>query len=139
MKRSASAIWNGSVKEGTGTLSTQSTVLQNTQYSFASRFAEGIGTNPEELVAAAHAGCFSMKLSAVIGEQGFTPATISTKAVVNLDVQQGAITEILLTVFASVPGMSAEAFQAAAESAKTNCPISKLFNTTITLRTDFQE
>ncbi len=131
MKRTASANWQGSGKEGQGTLSTQSTVLNSTQYSFNTRFADGIGTNPEELVGAAHAGCFSMKLSFVIGEYGFTPTSIDTKATVTLE--NGAIPNIHLSVKASVPGMSAEQFAEAAQNAKANCPISKLLNTDITM------
>lgn len=131
MKRTATANWQGSGKEGHGTLSTQSTVLSGTQYSFNTRFADGVGTNPEELVGAAHAGCFSMKLSFVIGEAGFTPESIDTQAVVTFE--NGAIPNIHLVVKASVPGMSAEQFEAAAQNAKANCPISKLLNTDITM------
>lgn len=131
MKRTANAHWEGSGKEGHGTLSTQSTVLNNTQYSFGSRFAEGIGTNPEELVGAAHAGCFSMKLSFVIGEAGFTPANIDTKCTITFE--NGAIVSSHLDVKASVPGMSAEQFAHAAANAKENCPISKLLNTAISM------
>lgn len=130
MKRNATAVWNGSGKEGSGHLSTQSTTLNQTQYSFNSRFAEGVGTNPEELVAAAHAGCFSMKLSFVLGAAGFTPAEIITRCDINL--QDGVITESHLSVTAKVPGISKEAFDAAIADAAANCPISKLFNTSIT-------
>src|SRR5271170_4177214 len=112
MKRNATANWKGSGKEGKGTLTSQSTVLNNTQYSFNSRFAEGAGTNPEELVAAAHAGCFSMKLSFSIGEAGFTPADITTTCTITLG--DGAITSSHLVVKASVPGMPKEKFDAAA-------------------------
>jgi lipoyl-dependent peroxiredoxin len=132
MKRNATAVWNGSGKEGAGNLTTQSTTLSNTQYSFNSRFAEGVGTNPEELVAAAHAGCFSMKLSFVLGAAGFTPDSIETQCVITLDPAAGAITESHLTVVASVPGISAEKFEEAVADAKANCPISKLLNTNIT-------
>lgn len=131
MIRTASAHWEGSGKEGKGTLSTQSTVLNNTQYSFNSRFADGIGTNPEELVGAAHAGCFSMKLTFVIGEAGFTASSIDTKA--NVTFENGAVTKIHLEVKASVPEMSAEQFAEAAKNAKENCPISKLLNAEITM------
>ncbi|MEZ4901070.1 MAG: OsmC family protein [Spirosomataceae bacterium] len=131
MKRTANANWQGSGKEGHGTLTTQSTVLSGSQYSFNTRFADGIGTNPEELVAAAHAGCFSMKLSFVIGAVGFTPDSIDTQAIVTLE--NGAIPNIHLVVKASVPGMSAEEFEIAAQDAKANCPISKLLNTDITM------
>lgn len=131
MKRTASANWKGSGKEGHGTVSTQSTVLDGTQYSFNTRFADGIGTNPEELVGAAHAGCFTMKLSFVIGEYGLTAENIDTKATVTFE--NGAIPNIHLSVKASVPGMTAEQFAEAAQNAKANCPISKLLNTDITM------
>jgi len=131
MKRFATANWKGSGKEGQGTNTTQSGVLNNTQYSFNSRFAEGIGTNPEELVAAAHAGCFTMKLSFVIGAAGFTPENIDTKCTITLG--DGAITSSHLEVTATIPGMDAEKFAAAAADAKANCPISKLLNTEISM------
>ncbi len=130
MKRNATAVWNGTGKEGTGHLTTQSTTLDKTQYSFNSRFAEGIGTNPEELVAAAHAGCFTMKLSFVLNAAGFTADEITTKCEVTLD--NGAITESHLTVSAKVPGIDKEKFDASVKDAEENCPISKLFNTKIT-------
>jgi lipoyl-dependent peroxiredoxin len=132
MKRNATAVWNGSGKEGTGNLTTQSTTLNKTQYSFNSRFAEGTGTNPEELVAAAHAGCFSMKLSFVLGVAGFTADEINTKCEITLDPAAGAITESHLVVSAKVPGISKEQFETAVADAKANCPISKLLNTNIT-------
>lgn len=112
-------------------MSTQSTTLNQAQYSFKSRFEEGVGTNPEELIAAAHAGCFSMKLSFVLGAAGFTPDKIETRCDITLD--NGAVTTSELTLTASVPGISAEQFQACAEDAKANCPISKLLNCNITL------
>lgn len=130
MKRNATAVWNGTGKEGTGHLTTQSTTLNKTQYSFNSRFADGVGTNPEELVAAAHAGCFTMKLSFVLNAAGFTADEIETKCDITL--ADGAITESHLSVNAKVPGINKEQFDAAVEDAKTNCPISKLFNTNIT-------
>lgn len=130
MKRNATAVWNGTGKEGKGILTTQSTILNNTQYSYSSRFEEGAGTNPEELVAAAHAGCFSMKLSFVLGAAGFTPDEIKTKCEITL--AYGAITESHLTVNAKIPGISKEQFETAVLDAKTNCPISKLLNTNIT-------
>jgi lipoyl-dependent peroxiredoxin len=133
MKRNATAVWNGTGKEGTGHLTTQSTTLNKTQYSFNSRFAEGVGTNPEELVAAAHAGCFSMKLSFVLNAAGFTADEIETNCVITLDPAQGAITESALTVKAKVPGISQEQFDACAADAKANCPISKLYNANITM------
>ena len=132
MKRNATAVWNGSGKEGSGNLTTQSTTLSKTQYSFNSRFAEGVGTNPEELVAAAHAGCFSMKLSFVLGAAGFTPDTIETQCVITLDPAAGAITESHLSVTATIPGISKEKFEECVTEAKTGCPISKLLNTNIT-------
>src|SRR4051794_5829358 len=114
MVRNATAVWNGSGKEGNGKLSTQSTVLNNTQYSYKSRFEQGPGTNPEELVAAAHAGCFTMKLTFVLGEAGFTPESIETKCEITLD--SGAITKSHLTVNAKVPGISKEKFDEAVKN-----------------------
>lgn len=131
MKRKATAVWQGSGKEGNGHLSTQSTVLNKTQYSFSSRFEEGIGTNPEELIAAAHAGCFTMKLSFVLGEAGFKPTELSTTCTITLE--NGAVTNSDLVLKANVPGISKEKFDECAENAKANCPISKLLNTTISL------
>jgi osmotically inducible protein OsmC len=129
--RRASATWKGTGKEGSGTVSTQSKALDNLQFSWSSRFEEGVGTNPEELIGAAHAGCFSMKLSFLIVADGFVAESINTSAKVTLD--QGKITTIDLTVSAKVPGMSAEQFAAAAQNAKENCPISKSLNADITL------
>jgi len=131
MKRTATAIWNGSGKEGNGTLSTQSTVLNKTQYSFNSRFAEGVGTNPEELMAAAHAGCFTMKLSFVLGAAGFTPETLETSCAISLE--DGVITRSDLSVKAKVPGITPEKFQECAADAKANCPVSKAYNMEIGL------
>lgn len=131
MKRSASANWTGSGKEGKGTMTTQSGILDTDQYSYKTRFEDGIGTNPEELVAAAHAGCFSMKLSFVLGAAGFTPDSIDTKCTITLEA--GSITESHLEVRASVPGIDAEKFAECAADAKANCPISKLLNTNITM------
>jgi lipoyl-dependent peroxiredoxin len=130
MTRKSTAVWNGTGKEGTGHLSTQSTVLDKTQYSFNSRFAEGVGTNPEELAAAAHAGCFTMKLSFVLNGAGFTADEIETTCAITL--ADGAITESHLDVKAKVPGISKEQFDEAVADAKANCPISKLYNTNIT-------
>jgi lipoyl-dependent peroxiredoxin len=132
MKRNATAVWNGTGKEGTGSLSTQSGVLSKTQYSFNTRFADGIGTNPEELVAAAHAGCFSMKLSFVLGAAGFTADEINTTCEITLDPAAGAITGSHLIISAKIPGISQEQFDVAVADAKANCPISKLLNATIT-------
>ena len=131
MKRTATAVWNGSGKEGTGKLTTQSNVLKQTAYSFKSRFEEGTGTNPEELIAAAHAGCFSMKLSFVLGAAGFTPDSIETSSVVTLE--DGVIKSSQLTVKAKVGGISEEQFLQCAEDAKTNCPVSKALNMQITM------
>ena len=133
MKRASTANWKGSGKEGTGTLSTQSGVLNKAQYSFSSRFAEGIGTNPEELVAAAHSGCFSMKLSFDLNEAGFTADDITT--ICNITFENGVITESHLDVTAKVPGLTAEKFAEIAAGAKANCPISKLLSTNITMNT----
>ena len=129
MIRNASAVWNGSGKEGKGNLTTQSGVLQQTQYSFNTRFADGIGTNPEELVAAAHAGCFTMKLSFVLGEAGFTAESLETKCEITFE--NGAITKSHLIVKGSVPGISKEKFDECVKNAEANCPISKLLNTAI--------
>lgn len=131
MKRTATAVWNGSGKEGSGNMSTQSGVLENSQYSYKTRFEDGIGTNPEELIAAAHAGCFSMKLSFVLGAAGFTPDKIETTSAVTLEA--GVIKSSHLTVEASVPGISADQFKACAEDAKMNCPVSKALNMEITM------
>lgn len=129
MIRHASAVWNGSGKEGKGTLTTQSGVLKETQYSFNTRFADGIGTNPEELVAAAHAGCFTMKLSFILGEAGFTPDSLETKCEITLD--NGAITKSHLTVKGSVPAISKAKFEECVKNAKENCIVSKLLNAEI--------
>ena len=131
MKRKATAIWNGSGKEGKGNLSTQSTVLNKTQYSFNSRFEEGAGTNPEELIAAAHAGCFTMKLSFVLGEANFKPEELTTDCIITFE--NGSITESHLVLKAKVPGIDKDKFEAAVKDAKENCPISKLLNTNITI------
>ncbi|RYD78857.1 MAG: OsmC family peroxiredoxin [Sphingobacteriales bacterium] len=130
MKRYATAVWQGTGKEGKGHLSTQSTTLSKTQYSFSSRFEEGVGTNPEELVAAAHAGCFTMKLSFVLNAAGFTADEIETRCDITL--ADGSITESHLNVKATIPGINEEQFTAAVADAKANCPISKLYNTNIT-------
>jgi len=130
MKRNATAVWNGSLMEGAGKLTTQSTTLVNTQYSFKSRFAEGVGTNPEELVAAAHAGCFTMQLTAFIGETTAVIDNIETKCEINL--VEGTIIGSHLTVNAKISGISNEVFQELVTKAENNCPISKLFNTKIT-------
>ena len=130
MKRYATAVWQGPGKEGKGDLTTQSTTLNKTQYSFSSRFEDGVGTNPEELAAAAHAGCFTMKLSFVLNAAGFTADTLETRCDITL--ADGAITESHLNVKATIPGINEEQFAAAVADAKANCPISKLYNTNIT-------
>jgi len=131
MKRTATAVWNGSGKDGSGNLTTQSTTLNKTQYSFKSRFEQGVGTNPEELIAAAHAGCFLMKLSFVLGAAGFTPETLEATATVSLD--DGTITSSNIVLTAKVPGIDAAKFKECADDAKANCPISKVLNTSIGL------
>ncbi|KGE13029.1 OsmC family protein [Sphingobacterium deserti] len=131
MKRKATAVWNGTVKEGQGHLTTQSTVLNQTQYSFNSRFADGIGTNPEELLAAAHAGCFTMKLSLDLTEAGFTPEKLQTESIISLD--NGKIVKSELTLEATVPNISDDQFQEIAKGAKENCPVSGAFSFEITL------
>lgn len=131
MKRSATATWIGSGKEGHGKMTTQSGILNTDQYSYRTRFEDGIGTNPEELVAAAHAGCFSMKLSFVLGAAGFEPSSIDTQCFITLE--SGAITGSHLVVSAAVPDIDDAKFQECAAEAKANCPISKLLNTNITL------
>lgn len=131
MKSSATANWKGTGKEGSGTLSTQKGVLKDVKYDFRSRFEDGNYTNPEELVAAAHSGCFSMKLSFVLGAAGFTPESIDTKCTVTLE--NGTVTESHLEVKAKVPGIDAAKFAECAKDAEQNCPISKLLNTKITM------
>ena len=131
MKRKATAVWNGPGKEGKGTLSTQSTVLNKAQYSYGSRFENGVGTNPEELIAAAHAGCFSMKLSFVLQAAGLTADEIHTDCTITLD--NGTITESHLAVKAKVPGVTKEKFDEYAADARTNCQVSKLLKANITM------
>lgn len=131
MKRSATAVWNGSGKEGKGVFTAQSGVFKNQPYTYATRFENAPGTNPEELVAAAHAGCFAMKLSFVLGAAGFTPDALNVTCTVNLE--QGAIIESHLELQAKVPGISAEKFAECANDAKLNCPISKSLTAKITL------
>jgi osmotically inducible protein OsmC len=127
MDRSASAVWNGSLKEGKGTISSQSGALKQMQYSFAARFADGVGTNPEELIAAAHAGCFTMALSAELGKANFTPDSIETTAVVTLDLHdKPTITKIHLTTKAKVPNIDKAKFEEIANGAKAGCPVSRV-------------
>jgi osmotically inducible protein OsmC len=141
MERTASAVWSGGLKDGKGSISTQGGVLANTPYSFTTRFENGKGTNPEELIAAAHAGCFTMALSAQLGTMNFTPQTLRTNATLTfekLDVGW-TISKIHLDVAGRVPGISAEAFQSAAQSAKTNCPVSRLLKAEITMTANLEQ
>jgi osmotically inducible protein OsmC len=137
MERTASAVWHGGLKDGKGVISTQSGVLKETQYSFSTRFESGIGTNPEELIAAAHAGCFTMALSAQLGQANLTPESLETTAKLKFEKTDAGftITAIHLETRAKVPGANADAFETAAQNAKAGCPISRLFhgNTEITL------
>ena len=135
MKRNASAVWNGGLKDGKGTISTDSGVLANAQYSFSTRFENGIGTNPEELIAAAHAGCFSMALSGQLGQAGLTAESIRTTAAVSLEKTDSGfqITKVHLDVTAKVPGADNAAFETAANNAKAGCPVSKLLKAEITM------
>src|SRR5882757_7623100 len=135
MKRTANAIWKGSLKEGSGTLTAPGGALNNTQYSFGSRFASGAGTNPEELIAAAHAGCFAMALSGVLGEGGFTPERLEVTAEVSLDNVPPAgwtVTASHLVLKAKIPGIDAAKFDEIAAKAKAGCPISRLLNAKVT-------
>ncbi|MFN7943892.1 MAG: OsmC family protein [Blastocatellia bacterium] len=135
MKRKASAVWKGDLKGGRGTISTESGVLSETQYSFSTRFEDGRGTNPEELIAAAHAGCFSMALSGQLGNAGLTAESISTTATVRLEKTDAGftITSVHLEVTAKIPGATQQAFETAASNAKAGCPVSRLLNATITM------
>lgn len=141
MQRTASAAWSGGLKDGKGTISTQSGVLTETQYSFGTRFENGKGTNPEELIAAAHAGCFTMALSAQLGTINFTAESLQTTAGVTLEKLEAGwtISKIHLDVTAKVPGMSAAAFETAAESAKANCPVSRLLKADITMTAKLEQ
>jgi osmotically inducible protein OsmC len=130
MKRKATAVWHGSGKTGKGHLTTQSNVLDKTQYSFKTRFEDGVGTNPEELIAAAHAGCFTMKLSFNLSDAGFEPEELETNCAINFE--DGAITNSHLTVKAKVKGIAENKFSELLKDAEKNCPISKLLNTSIT-------
>jgi osmotically inducible protein OsmC len=141
MKRTGSAVWQGGLKDGKGTVSTQSGVLNNTQYSFSTRFEDGIGTNPEELIGAAHAGCFSMALSGQLGNAGLTADKIETTATVTLEKTDAGftVTQVHLEVSARVPGATADAFNTAANNAKAGCPISRLLNTNITMNAGLEQ
>jgi osmotically inducible protein OsmC len=135
MNRTATAVWKGPAKDGAGLLTTQSKTLQNTPYSFDTRFGDAAGTNPEELIAAAHAGCFSMALAFRLASEGLSPELIQTEAKLSIDKVDGAwtITAVNLEVVARVPGMSAEVFAKHAADAKANCPVSKVLNATISM------
>lgn len=135
MKRNASAVWKGGLKDGKGTISTDSGVLSDTQYSFSTRFEDGKGTNPEELIAAAHAGCFSMALSGQLGQAGLTAESINTTASVTLEKTDAGftITKIHLAVKAKVPGADNQAFEKATNNAKAGCPVSRVLNAEITM------
>ena len=135
MKRKASAIWQGGLKDGKGSISTDSGVLKETQYSFGTRFENGVGTNPEELIAAAHAGCFSMAFSAELGKAGFTPTSIHTTATITLDKTDAgfSVTESHLEMTAKIPGIDQAKFTAISNGAKAGCPISRLLNAKISL------
>ena len=135
MKRKASAVWRGGLKDGKGTISSESGVLKETQYSFSTRFENGIGTNPEELIAAAHAGCFSMALSAELGKAGITPESIHTTATITMDKTDSGftVTGSHLDVTAKIPGVDPAKFTAAANAAKAGCPISRLLKANVTM------
>jgi osmotically inducible protein OsmC len=138
MKRTANAHWNGTLQAGSGEITTQSTVLNKTQYSFKTRFADGIGTNPEELIAAAHAGCFTMAVGAALTQAGFTPGDLTTDAILDLDMQALSITGIHLEMKATViDGVDEAKFKAIAEDAKANCIISKALNVPFTLNVTY--
>ncbi|NLG77434.1 MAG: OsmC family protein [Xanthomonadaceae bacterium] len=140
MKRSASAVWNGGLKDSKGSISTQSGVLADAQYSFGTRFEEGQGTNPEELIAAAHAGCFSMALSAQLNNAGQTAERIQTEATVTLEKKDEGftVTAVHLKVRGKVPGATPPDFEKAAQAAKTGCPISRLLKAEITMETKLE-
>jgi len=135
MKRKASAVWSGDLKSGKGSISTESGTLKQTQYSFSTRFESGVGTNPEELIAAAHAGCFSMAFSSELGKAGFKPDSIATTATVTLEMLPTGptVTESHLEMTAKIPGIDQEKFTAIANGAKAGCPISRLLNAKISL------
>jgi lipoyl-dependent peroxiredoxin len=141
MQRTASAVWSGALKDGKGSISTQGGALSNTPYSFGTRFENGKGTNPEELIAAAHAGCFTMALSAQLGTMNFTPQTLRTTATLSFEKLDAGwtISKIHLDVAGRVPGISAEAFQSAVQSAKTNCPVSRLLKAEITMTASLEQ
>ena len=136
INRKATAVWKGTGKEGTGTMSTQSTVLENTQYSFNTRFAEGKGTNPEELIAAAHSGCFAMQLSFDLNAEGFTADELNATATITLDPAKGQITKSHIDLTAKIPGITAEKFAEIAEKSKKKCPVSQVLNAELSLNAE---
>ena len=140
MKRTGSAVWNGDLKQGKGTVSTGSGVLKDTAYSFTTRFENGTGTNPEELIAAAHAGCFAMAFSAFLGKAGFTPERVATTATLSLEQVEGnwTITTIHLDLQAKVPRIERAQFDTLAADAKANCPVSRVLNAKITLAANLE-
>lgn len=133
MKRTATAVWNGSLKEGKGKLTTQSTVLKDTKYSFNSRFGEDKGTNPDELLAAAHAGCFAMALSNILGTAGYTPDSLEVTSTITMDMKKLELTGSHLTLKATIPNIDQAKFEECANDAKSNCPVSKALSLEITL------
>jgi lipoyl-dependent peroxiredoxin len=141
MERTASAVWNGALRDGKGAISTQSGVLSDTPYSFVTRFENGKGTNPEELIAAAHAGCFTMALAAQLGTMQFTPETLRTTATLTLEKLEAGwtISKVHLDVTARLRGISAAAFEAAAVGAKENCPVSRLLKAEITMAAHLEQ
>ena len=140
MQRTANAKWQGDLRSGTGSLTTASAVLSETPYSFHSRFEQGAGTNPEELLAAAHAGCFTMALSAQLMQAGLKADSLETSCTITVEQVDGgfAVTSSALVLKAKIPGATAESFEKATHAAKTGCPVSKLYNTTITLDASFE-
>ena len=141
MERAATAVWFGALKEGKGSISTTSGVLSDSPYSFITRFENGKGTNPEELIAAAHAGCFTMALSAQLGTMNFTPESLRTTATVSLDKLESGwtISKVHLDVVGRLPGISSSEFEAAAVSAKSNCPVSRLLKAEITMTASLEQ
>lgn len=138
MKRTASAIWNGSIKDGKGTITTQSKVLEKSQYSFKTRFEDGKGTNPDELLAAAHASCYVMALSLILGKEGYTPDSLEATSEVKMDADKLELTGSHLTLKANIPNISNDKFMECAKTAKENCPISKALSLDITLDATLQ-
>ena len=133
MKRNANVVWNGTVKEGNGKITTQSKVLDGSKYSYQTRFGDGKGTNPDELLAAAHAGCYAMALSMILGDAGFTPESLDVKSVVNMDTDKLELTGSHLVLKAKIPNIDTAKFEECANKAKDNCPVSKALSLKITL------